>query len=232
MAGGALLAILVAIHVLRVDERGAGRGAAPPRRAAASRGAATRSTAARRAAHGDRGRGLIAARLHRPRGHPVRPASCTTPSATSGSRSRWRSRRSWPDPVRGHPADGRLEGEPVGGGPDASLEPLTGRRGTFSLAIVFATVGSVVGALVGYAIGAWGGRPLLDRYGRYVGIGADDLDRADDGSSAGARWAVFLGPHGAAGAHLRQLSRPASPACRWALRAVQRARARSRGMWR
>jgi membrane protein DedA with SNARE-associated domain len=77
---------------------------------------------------------------------------------------------------------------------DASvLEPLTGLGWSIPLAVVFATVGSVVGALVGYAIGAWGGRPLLDRYGGYVGIGAEDLDRADRWFDRWGNWAVFLG---------------------------------------
>ena len=77
---------------------------------------------------------------------------------------------------------------------DASvLEPLTGLAWNIPLAVVFATAGSVVGALVGYGIGAWGGRPILDRYGRYVGIGADDLDRADRWFDRWGSWAVFLG---------------------------------------
>jgi membrane protein DedA with SNARE-associated domain len=77
---------------------------------------------------------------------------------------------------------------------DASvLEPLTGAGWSFLLAVAFATVGSVIGALVGYAIGAWGGRPLLDRYGSYVGIGAEDLDRADRWFERWGSWAVFLG---------------------------------------
>ena len=77
---------------------------------------------------------------------------------------------------------------------DASiLEPLTGLGWNIPLAVAFATVGSVVGALVGYAIGAWGGRPLLDRYGRYVGIGSEDLDRADRWFDRWGSWAVFLG---------------------------------------
>ena len=54
-------------------------------------------------------------------------------------------------------------------------------------------VHGVFGALVGYAIGAWGGRPLLDRYGTYVGIGAEDLDRADRWFERWGAWAVFLG---------------------------------------
>ena len=77
---------------------------------------------------------------------------------------------------------------------DASvLEPLTGLPWNLPLAIAFATAGSVVGALVGYAIGAWGGRPILDRWGRYVGIGPDDLDRADRWFDRWGSWAVFLG---------------------------------------
>jgi membrane protein DedA with SNARE-associated domain len=73
------------------------------------------------------------------------------------------------------------------------IEPLTGLPWNIPLAVLLATVGSLAGALVGYAIGAWGGRPLLDRYGRYVGIGAEDLDRADRWFERWGSWAVFLG---------------------------------------
>jgi membrane protein DedA with SNARE-associated domain len=77
---------------------------------------------------------------------------------------------------------------------DASvLEPLTGLGWNIPLAVAFATVGSLVGAVAGYLIGLWGGRPLLDRFGRYVGIGADDLDRADRWFERWGSWAVFLG---------------------------------------
>ena len=73
------------------------------------------------------------------------------------------------------------------------VEPLTGLPWNIPLAVALATVGSIVGAVVGYAIGAWGGRPLLDRYGGYVGIGAEDLDRADRWFERWGSWAVFLG---------------------------------------
>jgi membrane protein DedA with SNARE-associated domain len=73
------------------------------------------------------------------------------------------------------------------------LEPLTNLPWNLPLAVTLATAGSVVGALVGYAIGAWGGRPLLDRFGRHVGIGASDLDRADRWFERWGAWAVFLG---------------------------------------
>jgi membrane protein DedA with SNARE-associated domain len=74
-----------------------------------------------------------------------------------------------------------------------TLEPLTRQPWNLFLAVAFATVGSVIGALAGYAIGAWGGRPILDRWGRYVGIGADDLDRADRWFDRWGNLAVFAG---------------------------------------
>jgi membrane protein DedA with SNARE-associated domain len=73
------------------------------------------------------------------------------------------------------------------------VEPLTGLPWNIPMAVAFATLGSLAGALVGYAIGAWGGRPILDRWGRYVGIGAEDLDRADRWFEKYGSWAVFLG---------------------------------------
>ncbi len=45
-----------------------------------------------------------------------------------------------------------------------------------------ATVGALgcnLGSAVAYWVGAWGGRPFLDRYGRYVLLDVKDLDRAD-----------------------------------------------------
>ena len=73
------------------------------------------------------------------------------------------------------------------------VEPLTGLAWNIPLAVLLATLGSLVGAVVGYYIGAWGGRPLLDRYGGYVGIGASDLDRADNWFERWGSAAVFFG---------------------------------------
>ncbi len=49
-----------------------------------------------------------------------------------------------------------------------------------------------MGSLAGYLIGAWGGRPLLDRYGRWVHIYPDDLDRADAWFARHGDWAVLI----------------------------------------
>jgi membrane protein DedA with SNARE-associated domain len=52
-------------------------------------------------------------------------------------------------------------------------------KGSFTLLWV-ATAGALgcnVGSLVAYWIGAWGGRPLVERYGRWVLMSHHDLDR-------------------------------------------------------
>ena len=64
-------------------------------------------------------------------------------------------------------------------GTGAELEPLTGQPWSYWLVVFAGTLGATVGALVAYAIGAWGGRPLIQRWGRYIGITEADLDRAE-----------------------------------------------------
>jgi len=75
----------------------------------------------------------------------------------------------------------------------AVVEPLTGAPWSFVIALLVATVGAVAGSLAGYLIGARGGRPLLDRYGRYVHIHAAELDRADAWFARYGDRAVLLG---------------------------------------
>jgi membrane protein DedA with SNARE-associated domain len=67
------------------------------------------------------------------------------------------------------------------GGALASGQVLSGSRDHFSLAlvIVVAVLGEIVGGLLGYALGRFGGRPLLDRFGRYLLLTTQDLDRVE-----------------------------------------------------
>ena len=58
-------------------------------------------------------------------------------------------------------------------------EPLTGAAWTYWGAVIAGVTGNTLGSLVAYAFGAFGGRPLLERYGRYVLISVHDLDVAD-----------------------------------------------------
>ena len=64
-------------------------------------------------------------------------------------------------------------------GEGAAIEPLTGQPWLYWLVVFAGTLGATVGSLVAYAIGAWGGRPILERWGRIFGITDADLDKAD-----------------------------------------------------
>ncbi len=48
-----------------------------------------------------------------------------------------------------------------------------------AVVIVLATVAELVGSVAGYLIGYYGGRALVDRFGRYVLLTHRDLDRAE-----------------------------------------------------
>jgi membrane protein DedA with SNARE-associated domain len=47
------------------------------------------------------------------------------------------------------------------------------------LAALFGAIGNLIGSLIAYYVGAWGGRPLVEKYGKYVLISHHDLDLAD-----------------------------------------------------
>jgi membrane protein DedA with SNARE-associated domain len=55
------------------------------------------------------------------------------------------------------------------------------------------TIGYLVGAIGGWAIGDYGGRPFLDRHGRWLHLDAERLDRAEAWFTRWERWAVLLG---------------------------------------
>jgi membrane protein DedA with SNARE-associated domain len=47
------------------------------------------------------------------------------------------------------------------------------------LAAFCGALGNLIGSLLAYAVGAWGGRPLLLRYGRYVLISRHEVEQAE-----------------------------------------------------
>lgn len=58
-------------------------------------------------------------------------------------------------------------------------EPATGAAWSYWGAVGAGVIGNTAGSLISYGIGRAGGRPLLERYGRYVLISRHDLDVAD-----------------------------------------------------
>jgi membrane protein DedA with SNARE-associated domain len=78
-------------------------------------------------------------------------------------------------------------------GTGQAIEPLTGQPWSYWLVVLAGTVGATVGALAAYAIGAWGGRPVIERWGRYLGITSADLDRAESFFARHGEAASFFG---------------------------------------
>jgi membrane protein DedA with SNARE-associated domain len=62
------------------------------------------------------------------------------------------------------------------------------------LAVALAgTLGYTLGSILGWAIGVYGGRPYLERHGRWLHVNAENLERAERWFERWERWAVFLG---------------------------------------
>jgi membrane protein DedA with SNARE-associated domain len=55
------------------------------------------------------------------------------------------------------------------------------------------TLGYLAGSLFGWALGRWGGRPLLERHGRWLHLDEPRLERAEAWFDRRGRAAVFLG---------------------------------------
>ena len=78
-------------------------------------------------------------------------------------------------------------------GQGVNIEPLTGQPWNLALVTLAGTIGATVGALVAYAIGYYGGRPLLERWGRVLRITPADLDRTDEFFARHGTKAAFFG---------------------------------------
>jgi membrane protein DedA with SNARE-associated domain len=77
---------------------------------------------------------------------------------------------------------------------DASqLEPLTGNPWNYWIVVVVATVGNTLGSLVAYLIGAYGGRPFLERFGKYLLIRPHEIELADRFFASHGGATVFIG---------------------------------------
>jgi membrane protein DedA with SNARE-associated domain len=75
-----------------------------------------------------------------------------------------------------------LFGHPLGGGLESYL--------VLALA---GSIGYLIGSLAGWGLGRWGGRPLLERHGRWLHLDAGNLHRAERWFDRHGRAAVFLG---------------------------------------
>jgi membrane protein DedA with SNARE-associated domain len=81
--------------------------------------------------------------------------------------------------------------------PSEIIMPFSGYlvfRGDFELFRVglAGAFGCVVGSIPAYYLGLYGGRPLIERYGKYVLISPKDLDLADRWFERFGDWAIFF----------------------------------------
>ncbi len=60
------------------------------------------------------------------------------------------------------------------------------------LAGLFGAIGNTIGSLIAYYAGAWAGRPLVLKYGKYILVSHHDLDMADRFFLRWGAWAVFF----------------------------------------
>lgn len=76
--------------------------------------------------------------------------------------------------------------------PFAGFVASTGRFTLWGVALA-GGVGSMIGSWVTYEIGKWGGRPLVEKYGKYVLVSRHDLDIADRFFAKHGHWSTFIG---------------------------------------
>ncbi len=53
-------------------------------------------------------------------------------------------------------------------------------------------IGCTIGSILNYALGYYGGRPLVERYGKYLMINPEDIERADKWFARWGDWTSFL----------------------------------------
>ncbi len=55
----------------------------------------------------------------------------------------------------------------------------------------YGALGNTIGSAIAYAVGIWGGRPFLKKYGRYILISQRDLSLADRWFAKRGDWSIF-----------------------------------------
>ena len=71
--------------------------------------------------------------------------------------------------------------------------PIDSRPLAYLTMVLAGTLGYTVGALAGWAIGLYGGRPFLERHGRWFHLSHEQLGRAERWFERFGSWAVLLG---------------------------------------
>jgi membrane protein DedA with SNARE-associated domain len=65
--------------------------------------------------------------------------------------------------------------------------------GAWLVMVLAGTIGYTIGSIVGWAIGIYGGRPYLERHGRWLHLPPHRLDKAERWFDRWGEWAVLIG---------------------------------------
>ncbi len=57
---------------------------------------------------------------------------------------------------------------------------------------VYGALGCSIGSIIAYIVGMWGGRPFLEKYGKYILISRHDLALADRWFDKSGNWTIFV----------------------------------------
>jgi membrane protein DedA with SNARE-associated domain len=60
------------------------------------------------------------------------------------------------------------------------------------IAGAYGALGCTIGSIIAYLVGMWGGRPLLEKYGKYILISSHDLALADRWFDKSGSWVIFV----------------------------------------
>ena len=55
----------------------------------------------------------------------------------------------------------------------------------------YGALGNTIGSVIAYGVGMWGGRPFLEKYGKYILISRHDLNLADRWFDKSGSWSIF-----------------------------------------
>src|SRR5579875_1066138 len=67
-----------------------------------------------------------------------------------------------------------------------------GNKFLLPIAVIVGAAGEVTGGIVAYYIGYFGGRPVLERYGRFILLPEEDLERAEGWFKRYGDWVVLV----------------------------------------
>jgi membrane protein DedA with SNARE-associated domain len=77
--------------------------------------------------------------------------------------------------------------------PFAGFLVYSGRFSSLALVATFGAIGCNLGSVLAYEIGAYGGRPLIERFGKYILMNRHDLDASDHFFQKYGSVTVFIG---------------------------------------